>query len=227
MTIFSAVGVALGAVLFFFAPEGVNAMSVGSMVLLVASIGGFFLAQSQWNREDLEPFAKDLGLDLREVVAMGDSMRAEFRGDFLGRPVMMRIQRLLPSSPFGYRTNDPSYLVSISVPCANARGTHLRIVPVLPGIDRMLEILPPKLDGDRPWAAGFEVRGEPAEDAVGLIARVAPERWGVLESRGRWGDFLKLLGNECSFEMTLPRSPSSAETRSRLELCVCLAHAAE
>lgn len=223
MVIFPLVGIAVGGILFACAPDGVNALSVGAMVLLVASIGGCFWAASRNDRADLEPFAKDLGLDLREVIDLGDSMRAEFGGDFLGRPVTMRIQELRP----GRLSRATVYSVGISVPCANARGTQLRVVPVLTGVDRMLERLPPKLDGSWPWASGFDVHGEPAEAAAALIARVEPGRWSVLESRGPSGDFLSLLGDKCAFETTSNHWPSSALIRSRLELCVSLANAAE
>ncbi len=227
MMIVSAIGLVVGGVLFAYAPDGVNALSVGGMAAIVASIVGYFVGMSRSDRESLKPFAEELGLNLEEVVDLGDSRRAQLRGDFCGRPVAMRLQTIWSAGPGRFASGRAIHHVSISVPCANARGTHLRIVSVLPDGDRLLERLPPKLDAAPAWGVGFEIRGEPAEDAAALIARVDAGRWRILEPNGRSGDFVKLLGNECSFEASSGESPSSALIRARLELCVAIAAAAE
>jgi hypothetical protein len=223
MKVLPVLGLALGAFLFHFSQDGVHLLSVASFVLIIVSIFGLIRVASQGERESLEPFAAELGLGIDAAVALGRNKRVDFSGRFGGRPVKLRIES--NSRRYGLRVTS---VLTISMTCANPRGTHLRIVPVLPGFDVYLEQLPPKIEGFGPWSDGFEVRGKPADDARGLVERVGAQRWETMSARGRGGDSVKLSGQECSFERTWDAGrPSAAEVKARLRLLSEIAAAAD
>ena len=220
-------GVVLGFVLFHFSPEGVHALTVGSLVLIGVSLFAFFaaLGSDQWrlmgfSREQLaltlpdgktlkdlilEPY-EDLGLMRRRDAILEN----RYAGAYRGRRVELKIE------------DDSSR--SLTMACANPRRIHLLVVPVLAGFDLYLEILPPKLEGPWPWSDGFEVRGAPAAAARGLIEKVAPGAWLALRARGRGGDSVKLSGESCSFESG---ARSGESVKERLQLLAAIADAAD
>jgi hypothetical protein len=222
LKILPAVGLAVGAALFHYSQEGIHLASVGSFVLIIASVAGLIWAASQEDRESWEPFAEALGLQITAAVALDRNERVDLSGSFNGRPVKLRLES--NTARYGLRT---TYALTISMACGNPRRTRLRIVPVLPGFDVYLEALPPKLEGSWPWSSGFEVRGEPADGARRLVETVGAQRWAAMCARGRGGDSVKLSERECSFEKTSDARPSAAEARARLLLLSAIAAAAE